>query len=149
MTAVQVVLNAIATLLGADVATFADPLFLQAFLIKADFAISSRLILADLTVADFTGNPTKDSTVAGGLIGINPVTSQITISARTPLGGWRFNCTAAPAPVQQIFGVGLKALTSGLLLGTKKYASPITIQAAGDFIEEPDLTFNLLSAPLV
>jgi hypothetical protein len=149
MTGVQVLLNAIATLLGADTATFADPLFLQAFLIKADFAIGPRLILADLTIADFTGNPTKDSTVAGGLVGINPVTTQITISAKTPLGGWRFNCTADPTPGQNIFGVGLKAITSGLLLGVKKYATPILIQSAGDFIEEPDLTFNLVSLPLV
>lgn len=149
MTGMNVLLDAIATLLSTDTATFADPLFVQAFLVKADFALSSNLLMADLTLADFTGNPTKDATVAGGLVGINPVTAQRTISFKTPLGGWRFNCTATPTPAQNIYGVGVKALTSGLLLAVKKYATPILIQVAGDFIHEPDLTCNLVSNPLV
>jgi len=135
-------------LLADDLDTWLDITGLPSvILVSEDFVPSDALLIGDLTAATFTGS-TPLTGSATQEAGIDPATGEQVVSLITPLGGWRWECTAAPASPQTIYGYGVRQGTSNILLATGKLLVPITITDVGDFIDLGTLDLRILLQPM-
>jgi len=136
-------------LLAADTATLAqaaDPNKMCLFMNPA--TIGEGMVVADLDLATFTGSAPLDGAAGDQQAGIDPLTGDQVITILPPAGGYRWECTAAPASAEVVFGYALTTAAGAALLATKKLATPVTIENVGDFIDLGAVTMRLSSSPL-
>ena len=126
---------ALGNLLAANVATLAPVAANKIALIAAAFTPDEDAVIGDLTLATFTGSTPKGGVAGAQQVGINPATQEQTITILAPVGGWRWECTADPAAPETIFGYALIDDAEAVLLATAQLITPVTIQAATDFVD--------------
>ena len=122
-------------LLAADTTTLAPVAANKIALVAAAFTPSENLVIGDLTLATFTGSAPIAGAAGAQQVGNDPVTGEQVITILSPVGGYRFECSVAPASPEVIFGFALVDNAAALLLGVAVLASPITIRAVGDFVD--------------
>jgi hypothetical protein len=140
-------IDSIGTLVAADLTTFGDAAFLSVFLIKAPFTPGPTLVLADVVPADGGGLHAIFSTVAGGNVVFNPQTNGQVVAVKVPLGGWHFVTTILGGLPQTMYGYGLIATTSGLLLATALLPAPMLMNAVGQFVDLPNVEIEFPIIP--
>lgn len=149
MVPIKAVRLTLGDLLAADVPSLAPVAANKVALIIADFTPAETLAFVDLTLATFTGSTPKAGVAGTQQVGIDPTTQEQVITNLAPVGGWRWECTAAPSPAQTIFGFALVDNAVAVLVATQKLLAPIVITNVGDFIDLAPIEFRLSPQPLV
>lgn len=135
-------------LLGADTTTLAPVAANKMALVIADFNEDEDHVLADFTLATFTGSAPIAGAAGAQGVGIDPVTGDQVISILPPAGGYRYECTVAPASPQTVFGYILVDNGAATLLAMKKLTTPVTIENVGDFIDLGVPEMRLVAQPI-
>lgn len=136
-------------LLAADATTLAPAVNANKIaLVAAAFTPNENLVAGDLTLATFTGSTPKAGATGAQQAGIDPPTQQQVITNLAPAGGWRWECTAAPASPESIFGFALLDSTLATLLGVALLPAPVAIAAVGDFVDLGAVTLTFVQTPL-
>lgn len=136
-------------LLAADSTTLAPAVSANEIaLIAAPFTPSEDLVIASLTLATFTGSAPKVGVTGAQGVGNDPATQDQIVTNLAPAGGWRFVCTAAPTPPQQIYGYALTTTATGALLAVALLPIPVTITNVGDEIDLGAIQFTFVLTPI-
>lgn len=123
--------QSLAELLAAQasgLAPAADPNAIS--LIMADFTPTESLVLADLTLATFTGSTPIDGFVGAQEYWIDPATDEFMITLIEPANGWRWEVMDAVNLPQTIYGYALHNGAKTVLLGVHHFDTPITLTSA-------------------
>lgn len=137
------------TLLAADTTTLAPAVGgNKVSLIAAAFTPGENLVLADLTLAAFTGSAAKTAGTGTQGSGVDPATGEQIITILDPAGGWRWTCTVAPGAPETIFGIALTDNTIATLLGIEALDTPVVIAAVGDMVQVGVVSFRINAAPI-
>jgi len=149
MVPTQVMLNAVAAEIKADTTVLANSLFLLVALVIAPFVPGAGIVLADLTLATFTGYAAIANTSAVILAYTDPATGEWIIEVPTPAGGWHWqvitNTTNLP---QTVYGFALLDNTGAIVYGTALLPAPVLLNAIGQGLDVPAVTFRLSAAAL-
>lgn len=137
--------NACMELLAADVATLAPVAGNKIALYTNNGTPSENSVLADFTLATFTGSTPKEATPGTQPEGYVPTTGDSKIDISPPVGGFRFECTAAPTPPQTVYGYIMTDNAGAVYLAGQRFPAPITIANVGDAIEIGNLSLTLLA----
>jgi len=138
----------IGELLAADVAFLAAAAANKIALITAAFNPGEDLVVADLTLATFTGGEPKGGVAGAQQAGVDPATSDQVITILAPVGGWRWECTVDPASPETVYGYALVDDAVAVLLGTELLQEPLVIQQAGEFIDIGSVTMTIVAEPI-
>jgi hypothetical protein len=120
----------------------------QIALIAAAFAPDEELEPEDLTLASFTGSAPKLAAVGTQQVGIDPDTGDQVITIVPPAGGWRWECTAAPDPVENIYGFALLNEAGDTLLGVEAFSQSVAISEVGQEINLGTVKMTLVAQPI-
>lgn len=136
-------------LLAADDATLAPALAANKIaLIKAAFAYSESIALADLDLADFDGSTPIAGAVGAQLVGIDPVTLEQIITIKDPVGGYRWITTGMTNLPQTIYGAALLNDAGDAILGLLVEDTPITLNAVGQQIDLGSVQMRFVAQPI-
>jgi len=135
-------------LLAADVDSLAPATANKIALVTSLVVPNENLTVASLTFATFTGGAPKSGAAGAQQSGTNPATGEQVITILAPVGGWRWECTAAPTPPQQIYGFGLVDDTLADLWGCALLPTPVTITNVGDFIDLGSVAMTFVLQPI-
>lgn len=136
-------------LLAADATTLAPAADANKIaLIAAPFVEDETLVVGDLTLASFTGSTPLEGEIGAQQAGIDPATQEQVITILAPAGGWRWECTVAPAEPQAIYGYALVDNAGTDLLGVAALPEAITIASVGDFIDLGSVNLRVVLQPL-
>jgi hypothetical protein len=137
----------ISTLLSADTTYLANAAAMKVALVKATFVPGLDTVLANLTLAAFTGSTPLSCGTGTQLVFYDPLTNTRVIEVKAPAGGFHWACTVTPAPAETIYGIALTDNAGAVLIGTMLLPTPITISAAGQGLDVANirLSFNLNS----
>ena len=136
------------TLAAADTTYLAAAAAMKVALVKASFVPTELLILANLTLATFTGSAAKAGVAGAQGTGVDPATGNQIITVLPPATGWRWVCTAAPTPAETIYGYVLTDNAGAVLLATGLLPTPITIANVSDQIDLGDLQLTINVKPI-
>ena len=140
---------ALGTTLAADPTTLAPAgAGNKVSLVKAPFTPNENHVVADFTLADFTGSAALVAGNGAQPVGNDPLTAQQEIDIKEPAGGWRWQCTVAPTPAQTIYGYILTDNAGAVLLGMGLLDVPITVTAIGDFVEIGSIKLIFVLQPM-
>lgn len=140
---------ALGELLAADADTLAPATDANIIaLVAAPFTPGEDLVVADLTLATFTGSTPLEGSTGDQQAGVDPVTSEQKITILAPAGGWRWECTAAPVSPETIYGYALLTNDSTTLLGVDVFANPIPIAAVSDFVDLGAVVITFVLQPM-
>jgi hypothetical protein len=118
-------------------------------LVKAPFALDENLVLADLTLADFTGATAKVVALGAQGVAIDPLTGEQKITIVEPVGGWRWVTTALTNLPQVIYGYCLYDSTGpGPLLAVELLVQPVTLSAIGQQVQIGTVELTVNPSPL-
>lgn len=135
-------------LLAADPTTLAPvALANHIALVKAAFTPSETLLVADLTLADFTGSTPLSAGIGTQPEGLDPNTGEQIITIKAPAGGWRWETTALANLPQTIFGIVLMDNADAVLLGTALFANPETLTIVNQAIDLGNVELRILATP--
>jgi hypothetical protein len=137
--------NACMELLAADVATLAPVAGNKIALYTTNVSPSENSVLADFTLATFTGSTPKVATPGTQPAGYVPGTGDSRINISPPVGGFRFECTGAPTPSQTIYGFIMTDNAGAVYLAGQRFTNPIVIVNVGDTIDLGDVNLTLLA----
>lgn len=135
-------------LLAADTTTLAPVAANKIALIAAPVTPDENMVLADLTLATFTGSTPIAGATGAQQVGIDPATQEQVITNLAPAGGWRWECTVAPGSPEVIYGFALVDNAGATLLGIGLLPTPVTIQAVSDFVDLGAVEIRLVLAPM-
>lgn len=124
----------IAALVAADVALLGsvDPITIA--LTTNEFAPSPTNVLADLTLATFTGSAPKTVVTGAQVVIRNEETGGYGVQLKEGAGGFNFVCTTAPASTQAI--TGYCVIQNGItLLACARLDASKAIQFIGDYVD--------------
>ena len=139
---------ALGELLAADVATLAPVAANKIALIVALLAVSENVVFADLVLATFTGSTPKAGVAGAQQAGIDPLTGDQVITILAPAGGWRWECTVAPSPIQTVYGYALIDDAGAMLLGLQLLDVPVPISQVGNFVDLGKVPLTFVLQPL-
>jgi len=139
---------ALGDLLAADVATLAPVAANKIALVINNFVMDETLPLGAFTLATFTGSTPKAGAAGAQQVGSDPATQDQVITILAPVGGWRWECTVAPAAPETIFGYILTDNAGAVLLGMQLLDVPVTIVNATDFIDLGSVPMRFVVQPL-
>lgn len=140
--------TALGDLLAADVPTLAPVAANKIALVAAAFAPAEDLVLADLTLATFTGSAPKAGAAGAQQVGNDPGTGDQVITIIAPIGGWRFECSVTPGAPETIYGFALTNNAGTVLLGCALLPVPVTISLATDFLDLGAVTITFVRTPM-
>ncbi len=140
--------TALGDLLAADIPTLAPAAANKIALVAANFTPDENLVLADLTLATFTGSAPKAGAAGAQQVGVDPATGDQVITNLAPAGGWRFECTVAPATPEPIYGFALTNNAGAVLLAVGLLAVPISIAAVGDYVDLGAVEIRFVLQPM-
>lgn len=135
-------------LLAADTTTLAPVAANEMVLVTSNTPPVETLVIGDLTLATFTGYAPKAGAAGAQQAGIDPATGEQVITVLAPVGGYRWECTAAPASPETIYGFALTDSTGATLLAYAQLATPVTISDVGDFIDLGAVTIRFVLQPM-
>jgi len=135
-------------LLAADTTTLAPVAANKVALVMAPFVPSENLVLADLTLADFTGSTPIAGVAGAQLVGTDPATLQEVITNKAPAGGWRWITTALTHLPETIYGYALIDNAGATLIATATLPQPVTLSEIGDFIDLGSLELTFVLQPI-
>ena len=110
-------------------------------LVTADFTPARTLVFGDLTYAAWTGSAPKTVTGGAQQVGYDTVRQEWFIELVPPVGGWYWECTAAPAETVNNFGVALVDNAGAVLLGTQKLPVVVQVSAIGHTVQVGTVRF--------
>lgn len=139
---------ALGELLAADIPTLAPAAANKIALIAAAFTEQEDLVLGDLTFATFTGSTPKAGAAGAQQAGINPLTGDQCITNLAPAGGWRWECTAAPAVPETIFGYALTDNAGAIVLAVEQLVDAIVVANIGDTIDLGAVQMTFVLQPM-
>jgi len=139
---------ALGELLAADPDTLGAATANKIALVIAPFTPSENLTLLDLTLATFTGSTPKAGVADEQEAGIDPVTGEQKVTILAPLGGWRWECTGAPAEAETVYGFALVDNAAAALLGTDTLVDPVEIASVGDFVDLGKVEVGFVLQPM-
>jgi hypothetical protein len=139
---------ALGDLLAADVPTLAPVAANKIALIAAPFVMDQNTVLAGLTLATFTGSAPKAGAAGAQQVGVDPATGDQVITILQPAGGYRFECTVAPATPETIYGAALINNAGTALLGLMELPNPINIAAVTDFVDVGTVEMRFVQQPI-
>ena len=148
MLPVRLLRIALGELLADDTGTLAPVAANKVALIIAAFALTENLAVGDLTLATFTGSTPKAGAALTQQVGIDPLTGDQVLTILAPAGGWRFECSGAPASPQTVYGFALIDDAGTGLLGAELLATPVTIRDVGDFVDLGAITIRFVIQPM-
>lgn len=148
MLPIKAVRLALGDLLAADVGTLAPVAANKIALVADSFVEDENVTLGSLTFATFTGSTPKAGAAGAQQVGIDPATLDQIITNLAPAGGWRWECTGAPASPETIWGYALTDNAGAVLLGIELLPTPIVITNVGDFIDLGSVTLRFVSQPI-
>lgn len=136
-------------LLAADATTLAPVTNANKIaLIAAPFSLVETIPLASLTLATFTGATPKAGETGPQEVGLDPVTGMQVIQISPPVGGYRWITGDTVNLPQTIYGFCLLDSTLAILLAIAQLPVPITLTAAGQFIEIDPVNLTIVSQPV-
>jgi len=136
-------------LLAADTTTIAPATANKIALIAAPFNPGDEnLVIGNLTLATFTGSTPKSGVDDDQQVGIDPATQEQVITILQPAGGFRFECSAAPASPETIYGFALVDDTLAVLLGVQALPEPVAIENVGDFVDTGAVELRFVAQPM-
>lgn len=139
----SVISEQIVDLLAADTTTLAPALNgCKVHLIKAPFTPGPTTDLASLTPATFTGSTPLVAGTGTQQVFVDPVTSLRILQLLEPAGGWHWACTVDPSPSETIVGYCVTDNAGTTTYGSALLPAPITINAAGQGIDLPQIRFT-------
>lgn len=148
LTPTNAVQDRIGVLLSADASTLAPASDANIVaLVKAPFVPSAGLIASDLTLADFDGADPIAGETGAQENGIDPADGSQVVTNIEPAGGWRWETTGATNLPQTIYGVALLNEAGTTLLGSALLEAPLTLSAAGQFIDLGSLAIRISPTP--
>jgi len=106
------------------------------------------LLMADITVADFDGSTPLAAGAPPMQVGIDPLTGEQVLTVKEPAGSWRWETTGVTNLPQTIYGAVLTNTAGNVLFGILEFDEPITLQAAGEEINVPSMTFRFVAQPM-
>jgi hypothetical protein len=116
-------------------------------LLDADFLEDENLVLANVSLASFTGSTGLVATAGVQQAGVDPTTREQLVTLVEPAGGWRWENTADEVNPISIYGYALLDNAEAVLLAVKRFALPINIQFIGDEINIGAATFRFVLQP--
>lgn len=140
--------TALGDLLAGDIPTLAPAAANKIALVANNFVLDENLVLTDFTLASFTGSTPLAGTAGAQDVGIDPTTQDQVITNIAPAGGWRWECTGAPAVPETIYGYVLLDNAAAVVLAMALLPTPVSIANVGDFIDLGAVTFTFVAQPL-
>ena len=135
--------------LAADTATLAPAVTPNKIaLVIANFSLTENLAIGDLTYATFAGGSAKAGVAGDQQAGVKPLTGDQAITILAPAGGWRWECTAAPTPIQVVYGFALANDAGDELLAAALLDTPIAIGDVGDFLDLGSVEITFVIQPM-
>lgn len=131
-------------LLAADPATLApvaNAIYLA--LVKTNFAPSEGLVLADITLADFTGSTAIGVTVGAQPEGFDPATDASIIDLSPPVGGFRWVTGDVVHLPQTIYGYVLLNHAKTIVWGSALLVNPLVLSLAAQVVDIGDVRLSL------
>ena len=139
---------ALGDLLAASVPWLAPVAANKIALIAAPFVMDENTVIGDLTLATFTGSTPKAGAAGAQQVGVDPATGDQVITNLAPAGGWRWECTVAPATEETIYGYALLDNAAAVLLGIQSLSTPIAIADVGDFVDLGAVEIRFVLQPM-
>lgn len=102
------------------------------FLVIAPFTPSRAVAKADLVLATFTGSAAKASEAGTQQAYFDPLTQEQVVQLAEPEGGWMWECTAAPAETETVYGIVVCKGATATTMGSGLLDEPVPISAIGD-----------------
>lgn len=135
-------------LLAADATTLAPAVNANELMLVAnDIAIDENKVIGNLTAATFTGSANIVGVAGTQLVGVDPATGDQLIQIKAPAGGWRWECTAAPASPETIFALALVTTGGADLLALGPLVPNVVISGVGDVVMAGDVIMRIVSQP--
>lgn len=136
--------NAIVDAAAADTAYLAAATAMKVFPVVSNFVPSRSLDIGDLTLATFTGGGAKLAGTGAQDVFHDPLTAMRTIQIKSPAGGWTWECTAAPAEPETVYGFIVTDNAGAVLIGSGLLPTPVQIADVDDGFSVPyiRLAFN-------
>lgn len=139
---------ALGDLLAADIPTLAPAAANKVALIAAPFVMDENTTFASLTLATFTGSTPKAGAAGAQQVGVDPATGDQVITNLAPAGGWRWECSVAPASEETIYGYALVNNAVAVLLGLQAFPTPIAIADVGDYVDLGAVEIRFVIQPM-
>jgi len=117
-------------------------------LIQNDFTSTPNTILADLTLADFTGATPLEAGTGTQQTFIDPTTSTRILQVLEPAGGWHWQATNTTNLPQTIYGYALTSNDGLTLFATERFTTPVTLTGVGDAIDIDQARFAMSQSAL-
>lgn len=117
-------------------------------LVTNTFTENESKVIGDFTPATFTGSTPLAGATGAQQAGVDPLTGDQVLTILPPAGGYRWECTAAPATPEEITGYILVDNGSTTLLAMKKLAQSVVITNVGDFVDLGTVTMRMVAGPL-
>lgn len=144
MVPTTVIEAALADLLAADPATLAPAaLANHVHLIIAPFVPSPDTDLASLTPATFTGSTPKNAGVGTQQSFVDPLTGNRVVQLLEPAGGWHWQCTAAPAAPETVYGYVVTDNADAVTYGSALLDEPVEIADVGDALDIDQVRYTI------
>lgn len=147
MYAPKTVVQAMLNLLAADTATLGLLVANKVKLVADAFVFDPLMVPGDFTLATFTGSTPLEPDAGTQEVGYDPDTGLWFIQLIPPIGGWYWECTAAPATPEVIYGAIVTNAAGALLFGAQPKETPTTIQDVGDSVAFPWLRYYIDPQP--
>jgi hypothetical protein len=138
------ILNAFRDLLAADTGTLANAAAMHVHLVAATFTPSPGRVIADFTLATFTGSTPLNAGTGVQQAFLDPLSGRRTIQIKEPAGGWHWQCTAAPGSPETIYGYVVTDNGDTDVYGCSLLPTPVEVSAVGHSV---DIPFIRLSYP--
>lgn len=138
----------IGDLIAADTTLLAPATANKIALVTQPVTQDEDLTMAALTLATFTGSTPKAGASGTQGSGINPATGQQRITILTPVGGWRWVCTADPVTPETIYAIVLTDTTLADFLGIEVLAEPVEISEAGQEFDAGAVEMDIVLEPI-
>ena len=149
MTPIRALRLQLGELAAAD-ATFLAPALAgnKIKLVIAAFTPSEDRVLGDFTLASFTGSTPLVAGTGTQAVGVDGVSGEQVITILEPAGGWRWECTVAPASPQTVFGFIMTSNDDLTLIGCGLLPQTVLIARVGDEVQIGNVTLRIVRQPM-
>jgi hypothetical protein len=148
----NVLIEAMANLIGADPATLGNTALIAVALVKEPFTPGPNIVIGDLVLADFVTSTPLPVATAVTRVWSDPVSGQWQIEPRAPAGSWHWDVTAGTNLPQTIYGFALIDNTGAEVYGTQPLPAPVLLTTIGQAIDldtlMQDVIFTLQLSPM-
>lgn len=142
------ILDALMNRLASDVATLAAATANKVALAQNSFTPSPARVLADFTVANFTGYAALSAGTGTQQTFVDAASGLRTIQLLEPAGGWHWQTTGTANLPQTIYGYFVTDNAAAVLYGCALLQAPVTLTASGQAVDTGNIRLTFANAPL-